>query len=562
MKPFKDLSITTKLTLLVVQSGAVSLGLASIAFVGNDIRLIRSAASRQTMALADVLAVNTAAVLDARDVATAEELLAALESQPTVELACMYDRQGNLFAAYGREGAHFEPPPAALPASQKFSGGELQIWRPVERRGELVGTIFLHASMRRLHDPMLRYVNIVAVVLIVSMAASIVLSSRMQRMISVPIVKLAEAAARISSRRDYSIRVQKTANDELGTLYDQFNAMLDEIARGEAALKQAHDDLEAKVSERTAELSRINRELSREVAERQRAEEELESVHGQLVQSARRAGMAEIATGVLHNVGNVLNSINVSATLASDRIRQSKVAEFFRAVRMIEEHQDHLPEFLSQDPKGKRLPEFLSMLAAHLADERTDVLAELDSLVSKVSHVKTIVATQQSYAGVSGVLEAVDVAATLDDALKIDAPSFNHHRIQLIRQYEDLPRIRLDRHKVLEIVINLIENARDSLAEVPAGVERRLTVETSAHGDRLRILVSDNGVGIAAENLTRIFSHGFTTKQCGHGFGLHASANAAAEMGGSLSACSEGPGRGATFVLDLPLEPAGVFVRT
>jgi signal transduction histidine kinase len=152
------------------------------------------------------------------------------------------------------------------------------------------------------------------------------------------------------------------------------------------------------------------------------------------------------------------------------------------------------------------------------------------------------------------------VAATLDDALEIDTPSFEHHRIELIRHYEDLPRMRLDRHKVLEIVINLVENARDSLAELPLGVERRLTVQTSRRGDRLQIEVSDNGVGIASENLTRIFSHGFTTKRCGHGFGLHASANAAAEMGGSLSACSEGLGHGATFVLELPFDPAEVFV--
>ncbi len=102
----------------------------------------------------------------------------------------------------------------------------------------------MHASMAELHDQIMEYVNIVAVVMVVSLAASILLSSRLQRVISVPILKLAEAAERISIERDYSIRVSKTANDELGTLYDQFNAMLDQIQQGEDAIQRAHDELE------------------------------------------------------------------------------------------------------------------------------------------------------------------------------------------------------------------------------------------------------------------------------------------------------------------------------
>src|SRR5262249_23870862 len=182
-------------------------------------------------------------------------------------------------------------------------------------------------------------------------------------------------------------------------------AMLEKIQQGEAARQRAQDELEIKIQQRTAQLSRANQELSREISERLRAEQELESAHQQLMASARRAGMAEIATGVLHNVGNVLNSINVSATLASDRMRQSKVTDLVRATQMMDAHKDDLGTFITHDPKGRQLPNFLGLLATHLLDERADVLKELELLVTKVNHVKTIVSTQQSYAGVSGAIE-------------------------------------------------------------------------------------------------------------------------------------------------------------
>ena len=337
--------------------------------------------------------------------------------------------------------------------------------------------------------------------------------------------------------------------------------MLDQIQQGEAAIQHAHDQLEVKIEQRTAQLSLANKELSREICERLRAEQELETAHQKLVVSARRAGMAEVATGVLHNVGNVLNSINVSATLASDRMRQSKVTEFIRATQLMEKHADHLGTFITSDPKGKQLPAFLSLLSAHLADERADILKELELLTTKVNHVKTIVSTQQSYAGVSGVIETADLATTLDDAMKLNSASFDRHKIIVVREYQDLPKVRIDKQKVLQVLVNLISNARDAFAEVPAQANRKLTLRTLLSGEHsLQIQVIDNGIGIASENLTRIFSHGFTTKKSGHGFGLHSCANAANELGGSLSAHSEGIGKGATFILELPYEPAEVTV--
>ena len=562
MKSYKDFAINTKLTLLVLFAGGVGLLLSCIAFVTNDVRMIRSSMVKQMSALTDVLGANITAALNFQDEVTAAELLRSLAQQPAVELACVYDANEKIFASYRRGGAPATPlPPPRSPGYQFTDEGYLDVSKAIVFDGRPIGSIYLRASMSELHEQIWHYVSIVAAVMAVSLAASILLSSRLQRVISVPILRLAETAQRISHERNYSIRVTKTADDELGTLYDQFNTMLDEIEHGEAALQQAHDDLERKVKHRTAELSATNEELSREVTERRRAEEDLDTAHQQLVVSARRAGMAEIATGVLHNVGNVLNSINVSATLASDRIRQSKVTELVRASKLMQQHAADLGEFLTSDPKGKQLPAFLDLLGVHLVDERADVLKELELLTTKVNHIKTIVSTQQSYAGVVGVVETVDVASTLDDAMRLNSASFERHHITVVRDYGQIPKVRLDTQKVLQILVNLVNNAKDSFAECPDLVDRRLILRSRLIGDEtIQIQVIDNGVGVPKENLTRIFSHGFTTKKTGHGFGLHSCANAALELGGSLLAQSDGPGKGATLILELPFIPAEVNV--
>jgi signal transduction histidine kinase len=305
------------------------------------------------------------------------------------------------------------------------------------------------------------------------------------------------------------------------------------------------------------EVQLRTRELHDQIAERVKAEQTL-AVHQQLVDMARRAGMADTATSVLHNVGNVLNSINVSATLARDRLKQSKVGQLRKVADVVEANAADLVRFFSQDAKGKQLPGLLRLLASHLGDERDDVLKEVESLCERVGHVKTIVATQQSYARMSGVIEECDPARTLDDAIRFNSSSFDRHGIVVIRDYADVPKVALDKQKLILILVNLIKNAKDSLAESASEV-RALKLRTYVRrGDRLVLEVGDTGMGIAQENLKRIFAHGFTTKKNGHGFGLHSCANAATEMGGSLAVRSDGPGKGATFTLELPFAPAEV----
>jgi signal transduction histidine kinase len=265
--------------------------------------------------------------------------------------------------------------------------------------------------------------------------------------------------------------------------------------------------------------------------------------------------MSEIATGVLHNVGNVLNSVNVSAALLTDQLRKSAFGDLAKVVKALEPHAQDLPGFLAKDPKGKHLLPLLKSISEQLSLENERMQKEVGTLSEGIEHVKHLVKTQQGYAGRSGVQEVVTLASQVDAALGFaeKAASVKAKPIEVIKDYENLAPCRIERHRLMEILVNLIQNARQATVEFAE--EPRITVRVRTKGaDKALIEVQDNGMGIAPENLARIFTHGFTTKKNGHGFGLHSSANAAREMGGALTARSDGPGKGATFVLEIPFK--------
>lgn len=308
------------------------------------------------------------------------------------------------------------------------------------------------------------------------------------------------------------------------------------LAKAEAALQIAHDDLEKRVRERT---------------------EQLEQVHKQLLEASRKAGMAEVATGVLHNVGNVLNSVNVSATLVAESIGKSKVSGLARAVALLQEHELDLGSYLGSDPRGKLLPAYLIQLSEHLQADQDASVRELNFLRQNIDHIKRIVAMQQTFASASGVEECVDVRELLEDCLRLNQSSLSRHGVEVIREIDEVPLIMLDKHKVLQILVNLVSNARQACDD-SGRIDKRLRLRVTSGDGRVRLSVTDNGKGIPPENLSRIFNHGFTTRKDGHGFGLHSGALTAKELGGSLQAQSDGIGLGATFTLVLPLTPPEV----
>jgi PAS domain S-box-containing protein len=282
--------------------------------------------------------------------------------------------------------------------------------------------------------------------------------------------------------------------------------------------------------------------------------QQLDKLNRQLMEISRQAGMAEVATGVLHNVGNVLNSVSVSATLVGERLRRLKVDQLRQAAALLREQNGQLAEFLTTDPKGKVLPDYIATVADQLASQQSKLIAQMDTVGQHVEHIKEIVAMQQTYAKVSGVYETLPVAGLVEDALRMNAAAFDRHHIELRREFhENIPPVCVDRHKVLQILINLLRNAKYALAARDENDKRIIIRLAMASPERVKITIADNGVGIAPEHLTRIFNHGFTTKKDGHGFGLHSGANAAKEMGGTLVGHSDGLGKGAEFSLELPV---------
>jgi PAS domain S-box-containing protein len=291
-----------------------------------------------------------------------------------------------------------------------------------------------------------------------------------------------------------------------------------------------------------------------DITERKAAEAELERVHKELMRASRQAGMAEVATNVLHNVGNVLNSLNVSANMLADKVRGSKVDALGRGVALLNGNSHRLATFLTEDERGRRLPEFLAQLSSHMTANQQACLSELESLTQNIDHIKDIVATQQTYAKRCGVTETVDVATLVEDSLAMSRGSFARHGVELVREFEAVPQVTVDKHQVLQILVNLQRNAKHACDASGRG-EKKVIVRIGRCGAGVAIQVIDNGVGISPENMQRLFAHGFTTKKDGHGFGLHGGSLAAKNLGGTLEAASGGIGLGATFTLTLPLQP-------
>ena len=303
------------------------------------------------------------------------------------------------------------------------------------------------------------------------------------------------------------------------------------------------------VSALMSELARHAGELEQRVAERTR---ELQQAQSQLLDAAHHAGMAEIAVGALHNVGNLLNSVSVSAEAAGEILERSKLDGLLKANELLRAHEHDLAGFFAEDPKAKLLPSYYSKLAAGLLDEWTRVRTSIAELLERTRLIRETIRSLQEYAhnGLDVLLrDETDLVGIAELALEVEATHIARRGVQVLRDYDrDAPRPVLPRTKVVHVVVNLVKNAIDALAQVPEG-ERRLTVQVRSEGGRAQLCVRDTGVGIPAENLEKVFSYGFTTKAAGHGFGLHTCANYVKQMGGTLTAESAGPGKGAAFTV-------------
>ena len=642
----RDLPVKRKLMLMVLSTCAIILLLACTGLFLLQLYLFKQTFARDLQALAEVIAANCSGAVSFGDRKAAEEVLSALDNRPQIVATTIRLPSGLPWVHRGATNLTTASPSATFSDPTHFEGYDCYAAQPIHNGSELLGTLHLRANFGATYRDLLAYyATILAGVLAGSFIVAVLLSARLQRLISDPIHQLAAVVRSIAVDKDYSVRVPSPGRDEIGQLTDAFNNMVSQIQERDTALESSRQRFEVAVSGSTdglwdwdlvadtlyfsprwkqmlgyentelensfatfreqlhpedvqrvlaaipaylrgqAEVYEVEFRmrhkdgssrwlLSRgaalrdasgkpfrfagshtDITQRKEAEAELARLHAELVTASRQAGMAEVATGVLHNVGNVLNSVNVSATLVVEQLRRSKTASLEKVMELVGEHQADVGAFLTRDPQGRQLPAFLIKLSKHLAQERTALVQEMEGLTKNIEHIKRIVAMQQAYAKVSGAQEHLPPHEVVEDALRMSSTALVRHQIEVVREFEPVPLVLVDRHKVLQILVNLVGNAKQALDARPEG--RRLTLRIArGNGDRVRVEVTDNGTGIPKENLTRIFQHGFTTKKTGHGFGLHSGANAAKEMGGSLTASSEGTGHGATFVLELPVAGA------
>ncbi len=295
---------------------------------------------------------------------------------------------------------------------------------------------------------------------------------------------------------------------------------------------------------------RENSDLERELA---LLRSRLAETEAALVVESELAGMAVVSNGILHNVGNVLNGVVIATDMVKDMTQELRIDGVDRAAKLLEEVVGDSSASGSAQGRVEKLPAYLFGLSKKLESQRDRILEELSTLVLAVDHLKDITKMQQSYAKDDQVRERLNIRHIVDDALKLSRTSLERHHIQVTQDYRQVPDIQVAKHAVLQILINLVRNAKQAMSHLREE-DKRLVIRIRDSGDdTIVIQIADNGIGISEVNLPRLFDRGFTTRPDGHGFGLHVSQFTAQRLGGKLGAQSDGEGLGATFTLELPI---------
>lgn len=526
-RKFRDLSINRKLILVVAIGSAVSALVIGGALFPYQMLNLRNQFKDNLVSVSDVVASYAAAPIAFGDQAGGIEVLSALQSNIDITGAALRLRSGTVFAQFGTAGGHDRGVNERERA--EYDGWILHITRSVHVPDQPPAWLVITADFRRVFFAGVKSMGLAVFgVLIVGVLVAVATTTAFRSVIVGPIIRLAGVAGKVAENRDYKLRAEVDGRDEVGQLTATFNDMLSRIEASDLDLRDAYSQLEKESAQR-------------------------EQLQDDLVKTSRMAGMAEVATGVLHNVGNVLNTVNLSVQHVLERLESTRLGHLRQAVGMIQSQNGNLAEFLTSDTRGRAIPDFLSKVTDHLSTENANLRTEMTGLTGHIEHIKEIVSTQQSYARVLGVTELLSPKDIIEDALRLSNDSMGRHNISVVREFEKVPDVLGDRHKTVQILVNLVTNAKDAMIE-NAPAQRTITVRLENEDEEMvSISIADQGIGIKAEDLPNIFHHGFTTKTNGHGFGLHLSALSAQEMGGYLRVHSDGKDRGAVFTLGIPV---------
>jgi len=525
--------------------------------------------------VADIISKSSISSVAFSDSETAQNYLQLLKSHPSIVYACIRTKENIEFVQYNPLSMEKNTCDRYHPKKNiVLKSDYVDIYKPIVLEGGYIGSLQIKSSLAELTERTIESAKLSLLIYVGLMLPTVFISKRIMGFITEPITSLKNIAQKISNEKDYSLRMKKTSKDEVGVLIDSFNNMLGQIQGRDSALVAEKEKAEVSAisaKEYALETEKINKQLEIEIREKAVIESELHDLNETLEAKvnertselkelnekigdiARSAGMAEVASGVLHNVGNVLNSVNVSASVIREKVRKTKADNLYRVALMLEENENNIAEFISNDPSGQKIPKFISLLAEQLKLEKKEMYSELDELVKNIDHIKNVISMQQSYAGSYGVREKVMLSDLVEDALRINLQGMECNGVKVQRSYKDISQLYVDKHKVLQIMINLISNAKHAMIDINKK-EKNLSISISKDGEMAKLEIKDTGVGIADVDIQHLFEYGFKKRSDGHGFGLHHSAIVANELGGKILAESDGLGEGAKFVLWLPYE--------
>ncbi len=366
-------------------------------------------------------------------------------------------------------------------------------------------------------------IAVIVLTIMVNVLISLVLTFVLRRTVISPIADISKRMSAVA-QGDYAHSVAIDTDDEIGALAQSFEVM-------RITIRTYIDNLEQIVKDRTKQLRDTQKEL---------------------LEKAHRAGMADVATGTIHNVGNILNSITATLHSITQMQASSPIADYTKGVSLLKQNMENLTQFMQTGSKGPALMQYFLKLDEAFNKYENELKKDTHRLEDKVQNIADVIAAQQNYASSTAFIQEVDIHNVVKDALIMQSASMEKYHINIIKNYKPIPKLFLQKTKLIHVLINLFKNAREALLDISEN-ERAITISSSFDDNILVLTVSDNGTGISADNLSNIFKHGFTTKPKGHGFGLHSSANYLTEMGGKLSVESSGLGQGATFIIELPL---------
>jgi signal transduction histidine kinase/CheY-like chemotaxis protein len=503
MRAFRDISIKRKMIGIIMATSTVALMLACSTFLAYELVTYRSTVTQQLTTLAQIVAESSTAALAFDDRRAARETLAALRAEPNLVAACIYTKNGQPFATFLRDGSRRDLPRHPGKQDAEFEDGHLALFQRVVLDRDWIGTVYLERDLQDMHARLERYAGIALGVLLISSLVALLLSSKLQRVISEPTLRLAEMASRVSAERDYSLRAAKLGHDEIGVLVDSFNEMMGQIQARTLDLQEVHGALERHVGE-----------LCEEIARRQRAQEEALAAKRAAEESNRVK--SEFLANMSHELRTPLNAI-------------IGYSEMLR-----EDAEDHHEERSVADLAR------IATAGKHLLTLINDVLD-----LSKVEAGKTEL-----------VWEDASAAQILEDAVGTMSPLVGKNGNKLtVHCAPNLPAMHVDLLKFRQSLYNLLSNACKFTKNGTIGVD---VVPVTVDGaESIEWRVSDTGIGIAADQMHKLFQpfsqvDASTTRNYGGtGLGLAISQRFCELMGGAIFVASE-PGKGSTFTIRLP----------